>query len=194
MFLAGTAIVCSVVPLSITSANGAPAAEAPADSSALQTPAPEGNVKVKGGKTSDEATPAPITYNTIDGIWEVQLQPGSQTIYSHFNLLTSAAGVSGSWNRNNVLTPLSGNQTGDRFGFSGTDAKGQFVMTGYIENSATMIGEVTRGQQMTAFTATHQGLPLNERGPKQKHAHHRRHKDAETPNADTMMTAPTPSP
>lgn len=113
------------------------------------------------------------------------------TIYSHFNLLTNIENVSGKWNRANVLTDLSGSQQGDHFLFNGSDAKGPFTLTGYIENSATMIGQLKQAGQTSAFTATHQGLPLSERPGKKHHEHHRHHK-AESQNLN--VEAPSPSP
>jgi len=188
--VAGLALVCTVVPLSITSANGAP-------TSALSTPSPESGVKVRGG--ADEATPAPVTYTTIDGIWEVQLQPGSLTQYSHFFLVTSGDAISGTWKHDRqqkhdkeYSMDVTGRLINDRFSMNGSDAKGPYALNGYIENSATMIGEFTQGHVTIPFTASHQGLPLNERPPKQKHsAHHKhRHGEAAAPSDETPTAAP----
>jgi hypothetical protein len=188
-FAAGLALACTIVPFSISSAVGAP--------SSLTTPSPQGNVKVRG---SEEATPAPITYSTLDGIWEVQAQPGGQAVYSHLHLLMSGDTITGNWERDKIKTPISGTQTNDRFTINGADAKGPFTMSGYIENSATFIGQITQGRTNTAFTASHQGLPLNER-PQKKHHHERKHKHshAHSPalappdSQDDATPTPTPS-
>lgn len=160
-------------------------------SSPLATPVPETDVKVhgshggRGAHGANEPTPAPVTYGTLDGTWEVQAQPGSQTQYSHLFLLTSGDSISGTWRRVNGKTPkgkapsgmipLHGTQSSDRFTITGSDATGPFSFAGYIENDATMIGQITEGRMLIPFTATHQGLPLNERPPKQKRKRHHHH-------------------
>jgi hypothetical protein len=168
--LAGLALLCTSLPFFATGASGA-------QSSPLATPVPETGVKVHGAHGGNQPTPAPVTYGTLDGTWEVQAQPGAQTQYSHLFLLTSGDSISGTWRRENgktpnSMTPISGTQSSDRFTINGSDAKGPFSFTGYIENDATMIGQITEGRVVIPFTATHQGLPLNERPPKHKRQKH----------------------
>lgn len=177
--LAGLAFLCASLTFFATGAR----AEM---SSPLATPVPETDVKVHGSHSArgaKEPTPAPVTYGTLDGTWEVQAQPGSQTQYSHLFLLTSGDSISGTWNREkgkppkgkppNGEIPIHGTQSSDRFTITGSNAKGPFSFAGYIENDATMIGQITEGRMLIPFTATHQGLPLNER--QQKHKRHHRH-------------------
>ena len=152
------------------------------------------------GPTEPPAAATPAPFGTVDGTWEVQLQRGSATIYSDIYLLARGEGVGGRWTRDRAVTAVSGGLTGDRFSFSGTDVKGPFTLTGYIENSASMIGLFAQNGKTTPFTATHKGLPASEMPPKQ---HRGRGKHAKTvkvepgpsqaqqPAAQTLPQSPT---
>jgi hypothetical protein len=119
-----------------------------AAATAQPTPAPS---------ASDAATPA--AYSSLDGTWEVQLQDGSRTTYSHFKLRQSGQDVAGTWvvDRSH-LYPLTGSYDGRLFKFTATETAGAVTFSGYVDGSTEMVGLLTRaGGAAMPFTASHRG-------------------------------------
>jgi hypothetical protein len=138
---------------------------APAAPSASPSSAPAGR-KGRGSATpqpnaSPSDTPEPPQFQTMDGVWEVVVQPMAvfRPIYSHFFITQKADQISGTWVReNNQKVPITGTFDGRLFTLTGTDGKTTWTMKGYAENFGDMVGLMTTADPKdkgTAFTAAH---------------------------------------
>jgi len=136
---------------------------APASSS---TPAPAGrrgrrNSTPEPGPSASD-TPEPPQFSTMDGVWEVQLQPLTGTgraIYSHLAIAQKGDQLSGTWVReNNQKIPFTGTFDGRLFKLTSTDGKNTWTFSGYAENFSDMVGLVQTADPKdkgTPFTASH---------------------------------------
>jgi hypothetical protein len=114
-------------------------------------------------KASPTDSPEPPQFQTMDGVWEVQLQllDGSgKTIYSHLTIVQKADQLSGIWQRSDKSKyPFTGTFDGRLFKLVLTDAKGaSYTMAGYAENYGDMVGLLTSSDPKdkgTPFTASH---------------------------------------
>ena len=112
---------------------------------------------------SPSDTPEPPQFSTMDGVWEVQLQPlnGSYKVtYSHLLVTQKGDDLSGTWLRaNNDKVPFTGTFDGRLFKLTATDVKkNTWTMAGYAENFSDMVGLLigaTPGDKGTPFTASH---------------------------------------
>jgi hypothetical protein len=112
---------------------------------------------------SPSDTPEPPQFSTMDGVWEIQLQPlnGSyKTTYSHLLVAQKGDDLSGTWIRaNNDQVPFTGTFDGRLFKLTATDVKkNTWTLAGYAENFSDMVGLVisaTPGDKGTPFTASH---------------------------------------
>ncbi len=129
------------------------------------TPAPSGR---RGGRRapspqpSASETPEPPQFSTMDGVWEVQLQPllSVRTVYSHLYITQSGEALTGTWLRSDKSKlPFTGTFDGRLFKLTATDAKNvTWTFAGYAENFADMVGTLTTGaagDKGTPFTASH---------------------------------------
>lgn len=140
--------------------------------SLLGTPAPSaGPTSGRRGRRSSSPepgaspsdTPEPPQFSTMDGVWEIQLQPlnGSyKTTYSHLLVTQKGDDLSGTWIReNNDKVPFTGTFDGRLFKLTATDVKkNTWTLAGYAENFSDMVGLVigaTAGDKGTPFTASH---------------------------------------
>lgn len=137
----------------------------------LGTPAPSSSPSGRRGRRSSTPepnaspsdTPEPPQFSTMDGVWEIQLQPlnGSyKTTYSHLLVTQKGDDLSGTWIReNNDKVPFSGTFDGRLFKLTATDVKkNTWTLAGYAENFSDMVGLVigaTPGDKGTPFTASH---------------------------------------
>lgn len=137
----------------------------PAPPSASPSAAPAGR-KGRSSATpqpnaSPSDTPEPPQFQTMDGVWEVVLQPMTvfRPTYSHFFITQKGDQISGTWVReNNQKVPITGTFDGRLFTLTGTDGKTTWTMKGYAENFGDMVGLLTTGDPKdrgTAFTAAH---------------------------------------
>jgi hypothetical protein len=121
----------------------------PAASGASPSPAP-----------SD--TPEPPQFTTLDGIWEVELQPLGMKLatYTHMNITTSGANISGYYQvaKKNIRYPMTGTFDGRLISMTvsmpdGTSA----TFSGYVESFGDMVGLYRANDKDpgTAFTAEH---------------------------------------
>jgi hypothetical protein len=119
------------------------------------TPAPE---------ASPSDTPEPPQFSTMDGVWEVQLQPlmTGKTLYSHLVVAQKGDALSGTWVRSDKdKAPFTGTFDGRLFKLTATGSgatKTTWTLSGYAENFSDMVGLVTTGDPKdrgTPFTATH---------------------------------------
>jgi len=111
-----------------------------------------------GPNASPSETPIPPQFTSLDGTWEVQLQPPkADVVYSHFDLRQTGNDLSGMWLRDGkTKLPLTGTFDGRLFKFALKDAAGkEYTMSGYEENFGDMVGILDDGKSRVAFTASH---------------------------------------
>ncbi len=114
-------------------------------------------------EASPSDTPEPPQFQTMDGVWEVQLQPltSYRTQYSHLYIKQQNDQLSGTWVRDNPkqTLPFTGTFDGRLFKLSLSDGKGQtWTMSGYAENFGDMVGLLLSADPKdkgTPFTASH---------------------------------------
>lgn len=147
----------------------APAAATPAAARPTATPAP---TQAPGGRRGRRAatpepaasaseTPEPPQFSTMDGVWEVQLQPlgTARAIYSHLAIAQKGDQLSGTWLRENKQKlPFTGTFDGRLFKLTTTDGKTTWTFSGYAENYSDMVGLMQTADPKdkgTPFTASH---------------------------------------
>ncbi|HZO94498.1 MAG TPA: hypothetical protein VFB22_12125 [Candidatus Baltobacteraceae bacterium] len=142
---------------------------------ASPTPAParrRGRRSEASPEPSPSDTPEPPQFSTMDGVWEVALQPlnGARTVYSHLYVTQQGEQLSGTWaHGNNDKTPFTGTFDGRLFKLTLKDAKTSWTMAGYAENFSDMVGLLTSSDPKdsgTPFTADHRKKEKIEGGPR----------------------------
>ena len=161
--LAGVAAV-AVAVVAETGA-GAQTGPGPAASPVPATPAPRGrgrqSTPAPAPQPSASETPPPPQFSTLDGVWEVQMQPlnGAPTIYSHFYITQKGNDLSGTWVRpNNVKETFAGSFDGRLFALNAKDGTHTQTLSGYVENFGDMVGLFKTDDPKdtgTPFTASH---------------------------------------
>ncbi|MEO7040471.1 MAG: hypothetical protein ABI186_10620 [Candidatus Elarobacter sp.] len=113
-------------------------------------------------EASPSDTPEPPQFQTMDGVWEVQLQPltgSGRTVYSHLYITQKADALSGTWKRDDkTKLPFTGTFDGRLFKLTLTDGKTTLTMSGYAENFGDMVGLLLTADPKdkgTPFTAAH---------------------------------------
>jgi hypothetical protein len=107
-------------------------------------------------------TPEPPQFSTLDGIWEVEIQPIGMKLatYTHLNITTTGANLSGYYQaaKKNLRYPMTGTFDGRLISMSvsmpdGTSA----TFSGYVETFADMVGVFRANDKDPgiAFTAEH---------------------------------------
>ena len=110
---------------------------------------------------SPSETPEPPQFQTMDGVWEVVVQPMTvyRPIYSHFYLIQKGDQLTGTWVRSdNTKIPISGTFDGRLFTLTASDGKTTYTLKGYAENFGDMVGLLTTADPKdkgAAFTASH---------------------------------------
>jgi len=125
-------------------------------------PTPAGK-RGKKGTPSPEAsptdTPEPPQFASLDGVWEMQLQPldGARTVYQHLTLKQDGANVTGTWDRPGMAkVPFTGSFDGRVFKLNIATKPKETIFTGYAENFGDMVGLIDDGGKAgTPFTASH---------------------------------------
>lgn len=140
---------------------------APATATPSASPAPSGrrgrrSAPAASPSPAESESPAPPQFSTMDGVWEVQLQPimTGKTIYSHLYVTQKGDALTGTWVRaNNDKMPFAGTFDGRLFKLTATDAKkATYTLSGYAENFSDMVGLLTTADPKdkgTPFTASH---------------------------------------
>ena len=107
-------------------------------------------------------TPEPPQFSTMEGVWEVQLQPltgNGRAVYSHLYITQKSDQLSGTWAReNNKRIPFTGTFDGRLFKLNSTDGKTTWTFSGYAENNSDMVGLLQTADPKdkgTPFTASH---------------------------------------
>jgi hypothetical protein len=145
--------------------------EAPVDTS---TPAPASSSRPRRGKRAPgpaasgspapgaSDTPEPPQFTTLDGIWEIEMQPLGKRLanYSHLSVTATGANLTGYWEHDPKKTrsPLKGTFDGRLISLQIDMPDGSTSsFTGYVEGFADMVG-IFRTKDVdpgTAFTAEH---------------------------------------
>jgi hypothetical protein len=149
----------------------APATARPAAAPTI-TPAPA-STQAPGGRRGRRSTPEPSPsasdtpeppqFSTMEGVWEVQLQPltgNGRAVYSHLYITQKSDQLSGTWARdnNNKRIPFTGTFDGRLFKLNSTDGKTTWTFSGYAENNSDMVGLLQTADPKdkgTPFTASH---------------------------------------
>jgi hypothetical protein len=116
-------------------------------------------------EASASESPEPPQFSTMDGVWEVQVQPlnGARTIYSHLYVTQKGDALSGTWIRSDKdRVPFTGTFDGRLFKLTATAAdaaKTTWTLSGYAENFSDMVGLLVvtadKNDRGTPFTASH---------------------------------------
>ncbi len=138
-----------------------------ASASASPSAAPAGRRGRRAPAASPEPsasdTPEPPQFSTMDGVWEVQVQPltgNGRAVYSHFYITQKGDQLSGTWIRNNnEKLPFSGTFDGRLYKLTATAPdKTAYTLSGYAENFSDMVGLLLTADPKdkgTPFTASH---------------------------------------
>jgi hypothetical protein len=107
-------------------------------------------------------TPTPPQFTTLDGVWEVEMQPLGKRLanYSHLGITATGANVNGYWENGGKKTRsvLTGTFDGRLISLAVTMSDGTTAsFSGYVENFADMVGLFRKNDKDvgTAFTAEH---------------------------------------
>lgn len=114
---------------------------------------------------SEVPTPAPPGPPTkLEGIWEVQMQRGAETTYSHFRFNQNSAqsgpagdALAGIWRTTDgKVYPITGSYDGKNFKVVVTLADKSLVQfAGYVDSPSDMVGMAEFGKESVPFTAAH---------------------------------------
>ncbi len=102
-------------------------------------------------------TPEPPQFSTLDGVWEVALQPlnGGRAVYSHLYITQAGNTLTGTWRRDaKTVLPITGTFDGRLFKITATDGTATQLLSGYEENYSDMVGLLSDGD------ARHPGIPF----------------------------------
>ena len=108
------------------------------------------------------STPEPPQFDTLDGIWEVELQPVGRRLatYTHLSITTTGANITGyvQAGPKSSKAPMTGTFDGRLISMTATMPDGSTAtFNGYVETFADMVGlyRTSDKDQGTAFTAEH---------------------------------------
>ncbi len=144
---------------------------APADTS---SPAPASSGRPRRGKRAPgpaasgspapgaSDTPTPPQFTTLDGVWEIEMQPLGKRLanYTHLGVTATGANITGYWEHDPKKThsPMKGTFDGRLISLQIDMPDGSTAsFTGYVEGFADMVG-IFRTKDTdagTAFTAEH---------------------------------------
>ena len=136
----------------------AAATSAPAPA-ASATPAPAVTVPIANPKAS--ATPAPPKEDAnrvgISGVWEVQIQDGPKTTYTHFKLTQKESVLTGEYlDKDGKKAPLAGSIDGKNVRIVVTLANGgSIAFNGSVDNLTDMLGMLDMNGSAMPFTAAY---------------------------------------
>jgi hypothetical protein len=114
---------------------------------------------------TDSETPEPPQFTTLDGIWEVEMQPLGMRLatYTHLSVTSTGATISGYWEdkaskKSKDRLPMTGSFDGRLISLSVALANGSTAtFNGYVEGFSDMVGIFRKSDKDpgTAFTADH---------------------------------------
>jgi len=155
--LAGTASAQQASPVQTAQASGVPTASP----SPASSPSGRRRGRAPSPEPSASETPEPPQFSTMDGVWEIQLQPlmSTKTLYSHLFVTQNGEALTGTWVRNDKeKVPFTGTFDGRLFKLTAKGPKDTWTLAGYAENFADMVGMLTTADPKdkgTPFTASH---------------------------------------
>ena len=100
-------------------------------------------------------------FSTLDGIWEVELQPPlrKNAVYEHFSLVQTGSALTGYWEHdpNKTRTPITGTFDGRLIQITADTGAATVSFSGYVESFGDMVGmeHLNDRDPGTAFTAQH---------------------------------------
>lgn len=106
---------------------------------------------------STTPTPPPDARKGLEGVWEVQIQRGSNTDYAHFLLKQDGTTLNGTYqNDAGKKFPLAGSVDGQsvRLVVSMPDGT-SLMLDGRLDGTTDMVGMLTSGQGQVGFTAAY---------------------------------------
>jgi hypothetical protein len=113
------------------------------------------------GATPSE-TPEPPQFTTLDGTWELELQPPLQRLadYSYLSIVAKGANLTGTWvhGAKQIHSPMTGTFDGRLISMTVTLPDGSSAnFAGYVENFDNMVGMYRTSDKDpgTAFTGEH---------------------------------------
>lgn len=139
----------------------APPTPVPAPSTA---PQPSATPQLQIPTTTKKATPTPAPPTDedakrvgISGVWEVQIQEPSTTVYTHFKLTQAGSVLTGQYlDTNGKKYPLTGNVDQKDVHIVVTMPNGNsLVFTGTVEANTDMEGTLDRTKDSVGFTAAY---------------------------------------
>lgn len=108
---------------------------------------------------SPGATPAPPAdaRKGLEGVWEVQIQRGDKTEYTHFNLKQNGASLTGTYqDSGGHKFPIAGSVDGPSIRLIVSMPDGTTIlMEGRLDGTTDMLGMFTTSKEQAAFTATY---------------------------------------
>jgi hypothetical protein len=106
---------------------------------------------------SSAPTPPPNARKGIEGVWEVQIQRGSQTEYTHLLITQDGSTLAGTYvNSKGKKFPIAGSLDGQSVRLVVTMADGTSItMEGRLDGTTDMIGYFTTPQEQVTFTAAY---------------------------------------
>jgi hypothetical protein len=137
----------------------APASQAYPGAAATPVPVPSGfalpGQPAPGASTAP--TPPPNARKGIEGVWEVQIQRGSNTEYTHLVLKQDGATIGGTYvNSNGKKYPIAGSLDGQAVHLVVTLPDGTSIsLEGRLDGTTDMIGEFTTPKEQVTFTAAY---------------------------------------
>lgn len=106
---------------------------------------------------STAPTPPPNARKGVEGVWEVQIQRGSNTEYTHLVLNQDGTTIGGTYvNSNGKKYPLAGSLDGQTVRIVVTLPDGtSLTLEGRLDGTTDMIGEFTSPKEQVPFTAAY---------------------------------------
>lgn len=149
-------------PLSSAPATPAAAPAATPDAESTPIPFPTGYgfpaaASPVPGKSGATPSPPPDARKGIEGVWEVQIQRGSNTDYAHFKLAQTGTALTGTYlNDAGKRFPLAGSVDGEsiRLVVSMPDGT-SLLLEGRLDGTTDMIGLLTSAKGQVPFTAAY---------------------------------------
>jgi len=169
-FVALTFVAMAAVGLAQSGPGPAPAADSGAGPAASASPGPQRGKRAPKPSSSagPSETPQPPQFTTLDGVWEIELQPLGKRLatYSHMTIATEGNTLSGHWLSSGVgkrhlfarTSPMTGTFDGRLISMSVTLPNGNVATySGYVDNFADIVGMYHANDEDpgTAFTAEH---------------------------------------
>lgn len=144
-------------------AQTAPQATPSAAPTATASPAPTFTMPaaLPAPHTKGTATPAPPKDVDekrvgISGVWEVQIQNDTNTVYTHFKIAQNGNALTGQYlDTNGKKYPLAGTVDGKDVHLTVVMPDGSLVFSGTVEGGMDMEGTIDSAKDIVGFTATY---------------------------------------